>query len=168
MEETSLDMKQKLLDKIASKEIVVGVVGMGYVGLPLAVEKAKAGFKTIGFDVQTEKVRFVNEGHNYIGDVVDQDLKQLVEAGTLSATADFSFIKEVDFVAMDENGVTYFQVAASVRDEKTLFRELASLQKINDNYPKYILSLDDDPEADYSGIRRINALDWLFGSQCYM
>ena len=75
---------------------------------------------------------------------------------------------EVDFVAMDENGVTYFQVAASVRDEKTLFRELASLQKINDNYPKYILSLDDDPEADYSGIRRINALDWLFGSQCYM
>ena len=100
MEETSLDMKQKLLDKIASKEIVVGVVGMGYVGLPLAVEKAKAGFKTIGFDVQTEKVRFVNEGHNYIGDVVDQDLKQLVEAGTLSATADFSFIKEVDFVAI--------------------------------------------------------------------
>ena len=72
MEENSLDMKQKLLDKIASKEIVVGVVGMGYVGLPLAVEKAKAGFKTIGFDVQTEKVRFVNEGHNYIGDVVDQ------------------------------------------------------------------------------------------------
>ena len=100
MEENSLDMKQKLLDKIASKEIVVGVVGMGYVGLPLAVEKAKAGFKTIGFDVQTEKVRFVNEGHNYIGDVVDQDLKQLVEAGTLSATADFSFIKEVDFVAI--------------------------------------------------------------------
>ena len=53
MEETSLEKKQKLLDKIASTEIVVGVVGMGYVGLPLAVEKAKAGFKTIGFDVQT-------------------------------------------------------------------------------------------------------------------
>lgn len=70
---------------------------------------------------------------------------------------------EVDFVAMDENGATYFQVAASVRDEKTLLRELASLQKINDNYPKYILSLDDDPEADYNGIRRINALDWLMG-----
>lgn len=93
-------MKQKLLDKIASREIVVGVVGMGYVGLPLAVEKAKAGFKTIGFDVQKEKVRLVNEGHNYIGDVVDQDLKHLVEAGILSATADFSFIKEVDFVAI--------------------------------------------------------------------
>ncbi len=94
------DMKQKLLEKIGSKQMTVGVVGMGYVGLPLAVEKAKAGFKTIGFDIQAEKVRLVNEGHNYIGDVVDQDLKQLVEAGTLSATADFSFIKDVDFVAI--------------------------------------------------------------------
>ncbi len=70
---------------------------------------------------------------------------------------------EVDFVAMDGSGITYFQVAASVRDEQTLMRELASLQKINDNYPKVILTLDDDPEADYNGIRRINALDWLMG-----
>lgn len=68
---------------------------------------------------------------------------------------------EVDFVAMNSDGITYFQVSASVRDEKTLERELASLQKIKDNYPKYILTLDDDPDADYDGIRRINALDWL-------
>ncbi len=94
------NIKDKLLNKIASKEIVVGVVGMGYVGLPLAVEKARAGFRTIGFDIQPEKVRSVNEGHNYIGDVVDQDLKQLVDTGILSATADFSFIKEVNFVAI--------------------------------------------------------------------
>ena len=59
-------MKNDLLKKINKKEIVVGVVGLGYVGLPLAVEKAKAGFKTIGFDVQAEKVKLVNEGHNYI------------------------------------------------------------------------------------------------------
>ncbi len=70
---------------------------------------------------------------------------------------------EVDFVAMDGSGITYFQVAASVREENTLKRELAPLQKINDNYPKVILTLDDDPEADYNGIRRINALDWLMG-----
>lgn len=93
-------MKETLLKKIKNKEIIVGVVGLGYVGLPLAVEKAKAGFKTIGFDVQAEKVRLVNEGHNYIGDVVDSDLKKLVEAGTLTATTDFSFVKDVDFIAI--------------------------------------------------------------------
>lgn len=93
-------MKGILLNKIEKKEIVVGVVGLGYVGLPLAVEKAKAGFKTIGFDVQEEKVNLVNEGHNYIGDVVDSDLKKLVEAGMLSATTDFSFVKDVDFIAI--------------------------------------------------------------------
>lgn len=69
--------------------------------------------------------------------------------------------EEVDFVAMDSDGIKYFQVAASVRDEKTLERELSSLKKIRDNYPKYVLTLDDDPDADYDGIRRINAIDWL-------
>lgn len=93
-------MKQQLLKKIEGKSIVVGVVGLGYVGLPLAVEKAKAGFKTIGFDVQDEKVNLVNEGHNYIGDVVDSDLKELVENKMLTATTDFSFVKDVDFVAI--------------------------------------------------------------------
>lgn len=68
---------------------------------------------------------------------------------------------EVDFVAMNSDGITYYQVSASVRDDRTLERELKSLQKINDHYPKYILTLDDDPDADYDGIRRINALDWL-------
>ena len=93
-------MKELLLNKIANKEIVVGVVGLGYVGLPLAVEKAKAGFQTIGFDVQNEKVDMVNAGKNYIGDVVDDDLSDLVKNGMLSATTDFSFIKDVDFVAI--------------------------------------------------------------------
>ncbi len=93
-------MKEKLLKKIKNKEMEVGVVGLGYVGLPLAVEKAKAGFKTIGFDVQEEKVKRVNEGHNYIGDVVDNDLKKLVGAGMLTATTDFSFVKDVDFIAI--------------------------------------------------------------------
>lgn len=93
-------MKDELLKKIERREIVAGVVGLGYVGLPLAVEKAKAGFKTIGFDVQEEKVRMVNGGQNYIGDVVDSDLVKLVENRTLSATSDFSFIKEVDFIAI--------------------------------------------------------------------
>ena len=92
--------KQELLNKIKDKSIVTGVVGLGYVGLPLAVEKAKAGFKTIGFDVQKTKVDMVNEGKNYIGDVVDEDLKKLVKEGVLKATNDFSFIKDVDFIAI--------------------------------------------------------------------
>lgn len=68
---------------------------------------------------------------------------------------------EIDFVARDETGRKYIQVAATVRDEKTLERELRPLQKIQDNYPKCILTLDMDPVADYEGIRKINALDYL-------
>lgn len=70
---------------------------------------------------------------------------------------------EVDFVTIDENNTTYYQVAATVRDEATLKRELKSLQLIDDQYPKYILTLDDDPTADYNGIKRINVLKWLVG-----
>lgn len=95
-----MNMKETLLEKIADKSIVVGVCGLGYVGLPLAVEKAKAGFKTIGFDVQKSKVKMVNEGHNYIGDVVDSELSSIVKDGMLSATTDFSFVKDVDFIAI--------------------------------------------------------------------
>ncbi|MCQ2361434.1 MAG: nucleotide sugar dehydrogenase [Acidaminococcaceae bacterium] len=95
-----MSMKTELLEKIQNKKIICGVVGLGYVGLPLAVEKAKAGYKTIGFDVQAEKVRLVNEGKNYIGDVVDSDLAKLAQNKMLTATTDFSFIKDVDFVAI--------------------------------------------------------------------
>lgn len=93
-------MKQLLLDKIAKRDITVGVVGLGYVGLPLAVEKAKAGFHTIGFDVQQQKVDMVNAGHNYIGDVVDADLAKMVKTGYLKATSDFSFVANADFIAI--------------------------------------------------------------------
>lgn len=70
---------------------------------------------------------------------------------------------EVDFVAQNGKGTTYFQVALSVRDEKTLERELHSLRAIKDHYPKILLTMDDDPEVHYDGIRRINARDWLLG-----
>lgn len=70
---------------------------------------------------------------------------------------------EVDFVAMDGKTTTYYQIAATVRDENTLKRELAPLEKIDDHYQKIILTLDEDPDADYNGIRRINVLQWLIG-----
>lgn len=70
---------------------------------------------------------------------------------------------EVDFVAINGDGNSYFQVAATVRDTATLERELKSLRAIKDNYPKYLLTLDEDPATDYDGIKRLNALDWLMG-----
>ena len=94
------NMKQVMLEKIADRTLRIGVVGLGYVGLPLAVEKAKAGFPTIGFDVQQQKVDMVNAGHNYIGDVVDSDLEALVKSGMLRATTDFSMVTDVDFIAI--------------------------------------------------------------------
>lgn len=70
---------------------------------------------------------------------------------------------EVDFVAQNSRGTVYYQVALTVRDAKTLERELRPLQIIRDHYPKILLTLDEDPEAQYDGIRRINARDWLLG-----
>jgi len=93
-------LKQQLLDKINNKTAKVGVVGLGYVGLPLAVEKANAGYQTIGFDVQEAKVNMVNEGRNYIGDVVDENLKEIVASKLLRATTDFSFVKDVDTICI--------------------------------------------------------------------
>ena len=94
------NLKNDLLKKIADKTAVVGIVGPGYVGLPLAVEMAEAGYKTIGFDVQSKKVDSVNAGHNYIGDIVGDKLKNMVETGYLRATSDFDFISGVDAVAI--------------------------------------------------------------------
>lgn len=69
--------------------------------------------------------------------------------------------KEVDFVAENKEGFTYFQVAYTTREQSTLERELTPLQEINDHYPKYILTMDIDPIADFDGIKKINVLDWL-------
>ena len=68
---------------------------------------------------------------------------------------------EVDFVAENRDGLKYYQVSLSVRDENVLARELKSLQKTGDHYPKYLLTLDMDLEADYDGIAKINIIDWL-------
>ena len=70
---------------------------------------------------------------------------------------------EVDFVAQNSKGIEYYQVALTVRDEKTLQRELRPLQAIRDHYPKVILTMDEDSKIQYDGIRRINARDWLLG-----
>lgn len=100
MKKTENPLKQKLLSKIKNKTAILGVIGLGYVGLPLAVEKAKAGYKTIGFDMQEKKVHMVNEGKNYIKDIIDSDLREVVDKGLLKATTDFSFVKDVDTICI--------------------------------------------------------------------
>jgi UDP-N-acetyl-D-glucosamine dehydrogenase len=92
--------KALVLERISSHDINIAVIGLGYVGLPLAVEKAKAGFKTIGFDIQQKRVDMVNRGENYIGDVVQEDLASLVESGMFKATTDYSLIGECGFIAI--------------------------------------------------------------------
>lgn len=73
--------------------------------------------------------------------------------------------KEVDFACENKDGFTYYQVALTVRDKKTLERELFALQSINDHYPKFILTMDMDPDADFNGIKKINAIEWLLNKK---
>jgi len=89
-----------LIQKLQNRTAKLGVIGLGYVGLPLAVEKAKAGYRTIGFDIQPEKVAMVNCGINYIGDVVNADLKAIVDAGLLTATTDIAQVAQADCVCI--------------------------------------------------------------------
>jgi UDP-N-acetyl-D-glucosamine dehydrogenase len=88
----------RLKDRIKDKTARVGVLGLGYVGLPLAVEFARAGFDVVGIDVQKDKVDLFNAGRCYIKDVPDEVFRPLVESGKLRATTDFSVIRELDTI----------------------------------------------------------------------
>jgi UDP-N-acetyl-D-glucosamine dehydrogenase len=87
-----------LAEKIRSRTARVGVVGLGYVGLPLAVEFAKAGFAVTGIDVAEGKTARVNAGDSYVGDIRSADLDRLVKAGKLRATTDFSVVQQLDTI----------------------------------------------------------------------
>jgi len=89
-----------LKDKIDSREARFGVVGLGYVGLPLAVEFAKAGFHATGFEVSQEKVDLLRNGESYIGDVTSAEVKELVGSGRLDATTDFDRLADVDIISI--------------------------------------------------------------------
>ena len=87
-----------LLDKIRNKQARVGVIGLGYVGLPLAVEFAKAGLDVTGFDVDKTKVDLINKGTTYIPDVEPGELKACVAAGKLRATTDMGKLADMDAI----------------------------------------------------------------------
>ncbi|HSO75159.1 MAG TPA: nucleotide sugar dehydrogenase [Blastocatellia bacterium] len=91
-------MRAELLSKIIERRAVVGVIGLGYVGLPLAVEFGRAGLRVIGFDLDSARIEAINSGLSYIPDVPAEIIKTLVEREKLSATTDFSKLKEADAV----------------------------------------------------------------------
>lgn len=92
--------KEELLRRIESREARVGIVGLGYVGLPLAVEFAEAGFTVIGVDVTEEKVAMLNNGESYVGDIPSERLAPLVKNGKFSASVDYGVLKDVDAVSI--------------------------------------------------------------------
>lgn len=91
-----MNQTQLLLEKIKSNQLIVGIIGLGYVGLPLATCFAQANVKVIGFDKNSDKVNKVNNGENYISDISKKELQEVVNNKTLAATVDFSRIKECD------------------------------------------------------------------------
>ncbi len=92
--------KETLLEKIERREAVIGLIGLGYVGLPLAIEFAKEGYRVVGIDVAETKVRQINAGKSYIPDVSTQDVADLVSQGKLTATTDFSALQDVDAISI--------------------------------------------------------------------
>lgn len=89
-----------LHEKISDRSARVGIIGLGYVGLPLAVEFAKAGYRTVGIDVDDRRVNDICAGRSYIQDVPEADLRSIVAGGRLTATTDFSVLKQVDSVSI--------------------------------------------------------------------
>jgi len=88
----------RLLDKIDAGDATLAIIGMGYVGLPLAIEFARGGVHTTGIEVSDEKVSQINAGTSHIGDVPDADVQQFVASGTLRATTDFAVLADADCV----------------------------------------------------------------------
>jgi UDP-N-acetyl-D-glucosamine dehydrogenase len=95
-----MSIKQRLLDRLTRREAKVGVVGLGYVGLPLAVEFAEAGFDVIGLDVDPAKVERINRGESYIPDIPGEQVKRLIERGKLCATTEYADLRQVDTISI--------------------------------------------------------------------
>ena len=95
-----MSLKQSLLDRIDRREALVGIVGLGYVGLPLAVEFAEVGFRVIGLDVHAGKVDALNRGESYIPDIPADTIQRLVADGRLRATTEYADLKEVDAISI--------------------------------------------------------------------
>src|SRR5829696_7888297 len=99
-EGSKMSIKETLMEELIRKEVRVGILGLGYVGLPLAVVFAEAGFHVTGIDPDARKVDCLNQGVSYIPDVKTEAIEKLVKSGNLTATTDFSILKEMDAVSI--------------------------------------------------------------------
>ncbi|MGB9790955.1 MAG: UDP-N-acetyl-D-glucosamine dehydrogenase, partial [Thermacetogeniaceae bacterium] len=90
----------RLKEKIVNKTALVSVIGLGYVGLPLAVEKAKVGFKVLGIEQNPVRAEKINRGENYIGDVNDAEFFRLVQEGKIKASTGFEWLSEADVIVI--------------------------------------------------------------------
>lgn len=95
-----MSVTQDLIAKAGRRQILFGIVGLGYVGLPLAVELARAGYRVLGFDVNPEVVEGLNEGRSHVKDVTDAQLRQAMECGRFSSTTDMSRLAEPDAISI--------------------------------------------------------------------
>lgn len=93
-------MKNQLAQKLKDRSAVIGVIGLGYVGLPLAIEYVHAGYRVVGFEISDRKIKLINSGGSDIGDVPAKEVKKAVTAKKLKATRDFSMMKECDVCAI--------------------------------------------------------------------
>ena len=91
-------MYSELLEKINCRKAKIGIIGQGYVGLPLSVELGKQGFNVTGFEIDELKALSINKGKSYIGDVSSKDMKELVKTGNLCATSDFKKLSNKDVI----------------------------------------------------------------------
>lgn len=97
---TGTDFQEQLAAKISDRSAVVSVIGLGYVGLPLAVEFAKAGFRVVAIDLDQRKIEDINAGHSYIKDVPSEEVKEAVDSGKLTATNYYTALREVDTISI--------------------------------------------------------------------
>jgi UDP-N-acetyl-D-glucosamine dehydrogenase len=95
-----MSLKQTLLDRIESRDALVAIVGLGYVGLPLAVEFAEVGFRVIGLDISAAKVEALNRGESYIPDISSEAVKRLVTDGRLRATTNYEDLRDADAISI--------------------------------------------------------------------
>lgn len=112
-----------LLDKIRTKTIQVGVIGLGYVGLPFLIEKAKVGLNVIGIDQNPIRVEKVARGQNYINDVCDEELKSVIKKGLVTSSTDITLLRNVDVIVicvptpLDKNLCPDLQYVISVSEK---------------------------------------------------
>lgn len=126
--QTPSDSRGDLLNKILDRSARVGVVGLGYVGLPFAVEKAKIGFQVTGIEENKRRADKVNAGENYIPDVNDDEFKTLVKAGKIRATSDYSVVPELDVIV----------IAVPTPLSKNLTPDLQYVERVTEQVAKYL------------------------------